>query len=41
MRALHLLLLNMKTFYKTIDIPFVSPQFVKELLGPFIREKAI
>ena len=41
MRALHLFLLNMKTFYKTINIPFISPQFVKEFLGSFLWEKAI
>jgi len=41
MRALHLFLLNKKTSYKSIDIPFVSSQFIKELLGPLIGEKAI
>jgi hypothetical protein len=41
MRALHLFLLNTKTFYKTINIPFVPPQFVKELSCPFIGEKTI
>jgi len=40
-RTLHLFLLNMKTLYKTINISFVSPQFVKEFLGSLIGEKAI
>jgi hypothetical protein len=40
-RTLHLLLLNMKTLYKTINISLISPQFVKEFLGSFVREKAI
>jgi hypothetical protein len=41
MGALHLFLLHMKTLYKTINISFISPQFVKEFLGSFIRKKAI
>jgi hypothetical protein len=41
MGTLHLFLLHMKTLYETIDISFVSPQFVKEFLGTFVREKAI
>jgi hypothetical protein len=41
MGTLHLFLLYMKTLYETINISFISPQFVKEFLGPFIREKAI
>ncbi len=31
----------MKTLYKTINISFISPQFVKEFFGSFIGEKAI
>jgi hypothetical protein len=39
--TLHLFFLHMKTSYETIDISLVSPQFIKEFLGSFIREKAI
>jgi hypothetical protein len=41
MRTFHLFFLHRKTLYKTIDIPLVSPQLVKEFLGSFIREKTI
>jgi hypothetical protein len=41
MGALHLLLLRIQIFYKTFDIPFISPQFIKKFLGPFIREELI
>jgi hypothetical protein len=41
MGALHLFLLSKKTFYKTINIPFVSPQLIKKLFGPFVGEKTI
>ena len=38
MGTLHLFLLYMKTLDETIDISFVSPQFVKEFLRTVIRE---
>jgi hypothetical protein len=41
MGTLHLFLLHMKTFYEAIDIPLVSPQFIKEFLGSFVGEKTI
>jgi hypothetical protein len=41
MGTLHLFLLHMKTFYKTINISLVALQFVKELLGSFVGKKAI
>jgi hypothetical protein len=41
MGTLHLFLLHMKTFYETIDISLVSPQFIKQFLGSLIGEKTI
>jgi len=42
MRATHLiLLLNFEAFDKTINLAFISLQFMEKLLGPFIREETI
>jgi hypothetical protein len=40
-RALHLLLLDIQTFDKTFDLPFISFQLAKELPGPFVREEMV
>jgi hypothetical protein len=41
MGALHSLLLDMKAFYETVYIPFVSSQLIKEFLCALVRKEAI
>jgi hypothetical protein len=35
------ILLDVKIFDKSLDIPFIPPQLIEKLLGPFIRKELI
>jgi hypothetical protein len=40
-RALHLLLLEIQAFDKTLDLPLISFKLIEKLPGPFIREEMV